>query len=601
MKTRLLLFILSLMCLASLNAQITTVGLIGSGTTGDDTGWSTDIPMVQTSDSTWSLTVSLFTGAVKFRANNDWAINWGDKTFPTGIGTQDGPNIPTYPGDYVVTFNSNSGAYYFDVDSDIGIIGSATPGGWDNDTDMYIDPTDTNQYYITLDLVVGEAKFRQNDAWAVNWGAADFPSGVAIQDGPNVPIAKAGTYEITFDKSTGEYNFAEQVSYKSIGIIGSSTPGGWDTETAMIQDANNPDIWKLDLVLLNGEAKFRADSSWTVNWGNIDFPSGVGILDGPNIPVDSGEYRVTFNAETAAYNFQAIGNYSTIGIIGDATPGGWDNDTDLVQDPLDKTIWTVRLTLTDGEAKFRANDDWAVNWGSGDFPSGTGEQDGANIPVVAGDYKIRFNTLTGEYNFELVLEYGKISLVGRSGPFGDWPGADDSRDFYLTKDANDGNLWTATGAALTDASLSTDGGVKFRAEAAWTINWGSPDFPSGVGVQDGPNILCTAGTWDIVFHSDVAEYLFALTSSVPGLLKDFLVIITPNPASDFIVVGFPADSPVGNLNYSLMDATGKKIITGVFNGNDEMKIDVTSLRSGNYFLQLSNESLLVGKKVVVLK
>jgi hypothetical protein len=53
--------------------------------------------------------------------------------------------------------------------SDIGIIGSATPFGWDSDVDMTKNDVDTNLYSVTMELVVGEAKFRQNDDWAVNW------------------------------------------------------------------------------------------------------------------------------------------------------------------------------------------------------------------------------------------------------------------------------------------------------------------------------------------------------------------------------------------------------------------------------------------------
>ena len=53
----------------------------------------------------------------------------------------------------------------------------------------------------------------------------------------------------------------------SVGIIGPSTPGGWDADTDMVQDTANADLWSLTITLLDGEAKFRADDDWTVNWG----------------------------------------------------------------------------------------------------------------------------------------------------------------------------------------------------------------------------------------------------------------------------------------------------------------------------------------------
>jgi hypothetical protein len=91
--------------------------------------------------------------------------------------------------------------------------------------------------------------------------------------------------------------------------------------------------------------------------------------------------------------------YTALGIIGDATAEGWDADTDLIQDPANPFLWSKSVTVTDGETKFRAEDDWAVNWGASSFPGGVGAQDGPNIPVKAGTYFVTFNTGTGEYYF----------------------------------------------------------------------------------------------------------------------------------------------------------------------------------------------------------
>jgi hypothetical protein len=66
----------------------------------------------------------------------------------------------------------------------------------------------------------------------------------------------------------------------------------------------------------------------------------------------------------------------------------------MVQDANDPNVWTLTIKLTDGEAKFRANDAWDINWGSSDFPSGTATQNGPNMKVVAGDYTVTFNSST---------------------------------------------------------------------------------------------------------------------------------------------------------------------------------------------------------------
>lgn len=98
--------------------------------------------------------------------------------------------------------------------------------------------------------------------------------------------------------------------------------------------------------------------------------------------------------------FEVIADFASVGIIGSATPGGWDSDTDMTRDSGNPAIWVINsIVLTNGEAKFRANDAWTVNWGGNTFPNGTGTQDGPNIPVVAGTYKVTINITNGAYTF----------------------------------------------------------------------------------------------------------------------------------------------------------------------------------------------------------
>ncbi len=124
------------------------------------------------------------------------------------------------PGDYTVSVtatdtsgNSDTVEATFSMFqgfNTIGIIGDATPGGWGEDTDM----TDVGDgvYEITISLEAREAKFRADDAWDVAWGSTDFPSGTGDVTGgsPNIPIAEAGTYLVTFDTKDASYNFEKQ-------------------------------------------------------------------------------------------------------------------------------------------------------------------------------------------------------------------------------------------------------------------------------------------------------------------------------------------------------------------------------------------------------
>lgn len=53
---------------------------------------------------------------------------------------------------------------------------------------------------------------------------------------------------------------------------------------------------------------------------------------------------------------------SSFGVIGNATPGGWDAETAL-SPSADYLIWSGEMELTDGELKFRANNGWDINLG----------------------------------------------------------------------------------------------------------------------------------------------------------------------------------------------------------------------------------------------
>ena len=598
MKKRLFFMILGMFVGFTSFGQITTVGIIGSATPN---GWDSDIDMVQDATDTclWTLDITLVAGEVKFRANDGWDINWGSVDFPSGVGTQGGANIPVFAGEYSVTFNSCTGEYTFNVHSPIGIIGDATPGGWDEDTNMFEDTS--GLFFVDIDLTVGGAKFRKDDSWDINWGSGDFPSGVGTQGGDNIPVSKAGKYHVTFDTLTGAYNFEEKVEFEFIGLIGDATPGGWDTDTDLTQDANNPDEWTTDITLTEGSFKFRANHDWGLNWGGGTFPNDTAEVNGDNIVAVAGDYRVTFNTNTLVYNFIELKKYEAIGLIGDATPGGWDTDTDLVPNE-DSTIWKVDVTLKDGEAKFRANHDWTVNWGGSDFPNGFGEQDGANIPVVAGDYHVTLNTLTGEYSFEVFVVYDQISLVGKDGPFGAWP--DDTPDFdaYLTVDPDNNQLWTASGIVLTEADTTADdSGVKFRANTDWAVNWGSRDFPSGIGTQGGPNIWCTAGTFNVSLNTLTGEYVFTPADGTDDVVAPSTISVYPNPTSQILNVDI-SNLDFGNkVMVKIYDMRGKLVIKTNTNTQDVIKVNTSSLRDGNYFMNITGNGILVAKRFSIAK
>jgi len=580
-----------------------SVGVIGTATPG---GWDDDTDMVRDSEdsSKWSLDITLVAGDIKFRADDSWDNNWGATDFPTGTAILgNSSNIPAYAGDYTILFNSTTGEYSFTVHSDVGIIGDATAGGWDADTDMFKDTTD-HGFFTIIDLTKANCKFRANDNWDTNWGSTDWPNGVAVLGSPdNIPVAKAGTYFVKFDTLSGEYSFTEKVEYGSIGLIGDATPGGWDKDSEMTQDDNNPEVWTLDIKLIDGGAKFRVDSAWTINWGGTDFPSGIGVLSSnDNIPVTAGNYRVTFNTSTLEYNFFNLVNYEFVSLTGIAT-GAWGTDFDLTQDAVDSAIWVGSYKLLDGKAKFRANHAWGVKeWGSGDFPSGIGTTTGADIPVVAGEYKITLNTLSGAYDFEVFVVYDSISIVGKDGPFGTWPDDTGDLDAYLNIDPNNNQLWTASGITLTDAdTLADDSGIKFRANTKWDVNWGARSFPAGIGIQGGANIWCTAGTWDVSMNTNTGEYAFVPSSGTNEVFDPSRVNVYPNPTSQLLNIDI-SNVDLGNqVIINVYDMNGRLVIRKISNSNNVIKLNTDKLKTGNYLMNINGNGIIVGKKFSILK
>lgn len=120
--------------------------------------------------------------------------------------TVDGPGIaPVSTGWHQLSANLNDDTYEL-LDFRIGLIGDATPNGWDApDQKMEYNPQ-TGLWSVTVDLVVGTVKFRVNDDWSgsINLGLGDDDHPEYTLDNlwnngssQNIPIDAAGNYTIT--------------------------------------------------------------------------------------------------------------------------------------------------------------------------------------------------------------------------------------------------------------------------------------------------------------------------------------------------------------------------------------------------------------------
>lgn len=150
-----------------------------------------------------------------------------------------------------------------------------------------------------------------------------------------------------------------------------SVPGnhqGWDPATAPTLAASG--FGKTDYVgyvWLDGGHKFVApNETGGFFWGNTDWGwngTDAGKLvetDEKDLVATAGYYYVQADTALLTYKETAV----SWGIIGAATPTGWDSDTDLVYNAATRTL-SVDINLTAGGWKFRGNNEWgAFEFGS---------------------------------------------------------------------------------------------------------------------------------------------------------------------------------------------------------------------------------------------
>jgi hypothetical protein len=95
-------------------------------------------------------------------------------------------------------------------------------------------------------------------------------------------------------------------------------------------------------------------------------------------------------------------------------------------------------------------------------------------------------------------------------------------------------------------------------------------------------------------NNDVWEYMLTSTLSVNVLesKKSNKLSFFPNPTSARLNINLPEN---GNLNYSVFNSSGIELIEGMLNSNDNL-VDISSFKSGLYFIKVGQEILKVIKK-----
>ena len=165
-------------------------------------------------------------------------------------------------------------------------------------------------------------------------------------------IAGAGTWIVTLDMNNLTYTVGKPILYMK------GDANGWDGYDYL---AGDDGVHFTGFMYLNQNGfKFTTAPDWSGTGYGENFSTAP---DAGNIVMteDPGYYKVDVDLSAQTYTLTPI---TTIGIIGAAVPvTGWDSDKDLTYN-VEERCWEIKdIELNAGECKFRANDDWAMQWG----------------------------------------------------------------------------------------------------------------------------------------------------------------------------------------------------------------------------------------------
>lgn len=222
----------------------------------------------------------------------------------------------------------------------------------------------------------------------INWDGPNYGVGTTagtLDAGGGNMTTTAGYYKLNVNASTTPMTYTAVATVW--GVIGDASPNGWTDETTLTY---NPSLttWTGGMHMTAGAFKFRANHSWDYNYGSTAANATLNAGGSDIALTVVADYAFTLDlSHPNAYTYSA----TRWGVIGDATPDGWNSDQNMTWDNTNKVL-KVTLNLVAGSMKFRGNDGWDVNFGGALNALTSG---GADIAVaVAGNYTITLNPWT---------------------------------------------------------------------------------------------------------------------------------------------------------------------------------------------------------------
>ena len=176
---------------------------------------------------------------------------------------------------------------------------------------------------------------------------------------------------------------------------------GWSPATAPAAAALKPGIYEAYIYIPAGVTNYFKMTS-AKDWNHINYgDAGEGKVSvdgnaGGLLAPAAGYIQVAVNLNSNTWS--AI--KTTWSILGDASPGGWDTDTQMTYDPAAQ-VWTVTADMVStGSFKFRANNAWVIDFGVDE----KGKLAYANSPVYGYNSAVTNITVPSSGNYTITLD-----------------------------------------------------------------------------------------------------------------------------------------------------------------------------------------------------
>ena len=274
------------------------------------------------------------------------------------------------------------------------MLGQVNGNEWDATSPVWMNKISDGVYQLKVTTTADKnwfkfyagSKFVSNDWTSINAGAlgckengSEDAFGFIIYNGDSwgelqTPVIPgAGTWIVTLDMNNLTYTVQKPILYMA------GDANGWKHSDVLKSEDG---VHYTGYMYLNQNGfKFCTQKNWDgTNYGGAFFGESE---DNIMMTQEAGFYQVDVDLSAKTYTLTPF----TIGIIGNATPTGWDSDTDMTYNPEERCWELKNVTLSDGEMKFRHKNDWSLSWG-GELDNLT-TQNGPNIVVAAGTYDIK--------------------------------------------------------------------------------------------------------------------------------------------------------------------------------------------------------------------